>query len=155
MAPAKYDEAKLVPLTTSALIEARVADLLGRAVQRQLWLLFLDENDVQLPLLVPLEGLPSRPPDQPDLTLQSMIRHFRESVGAHSFVFVLERYADATLTPPDIVWARALHRACDDAEVVLRGILVSHKRGVRWVAQDDYRFGGDRSDGGDGGDAAG
>ena len=142
MTPARYDEAKLLPLTTNALIEGRVADLLGRAIQRQLWLLFLDEHDVQLPLLVPLEGLPPLPPDPPDLTLRSILRHFTETAGAHSFVFILERYADAVLTPGDIAWARALHRACDEAEVPLRGILVSHRRGVRWVAHDDYRFGG-------------
>lgn len=146
MTPAQYDEAKLQPLTTNALIESRVADLLGRAIRRQLWLLFLDEHEVQLPLLVPLDGLPLLPPDWPDLTLRSMLQHFADTAGAHSFVFVLERYADATLTPADIAWARALHHACDEAQVVFRGILVSHKRGVRWVAQDDYRFGGDAGD---------
>jgi hypothetical protein len=147
MTQAHYDEVKLLPLTTDALVEQRVTSLLGRAIRRQLWLLFLDEQDVQLPLLVPLDGLPMLPPDRPDLTLQAMLRHFRESAGAHSFVFVLERYADATLTPADAAWARALHGACDDAGVPLRGILVSHKRGVRWVAQDDYRFGGEISGG--------
>jgi hypothetical protein len=25
--------------------------------------------------------------------------------------------------------------------VPVRGILVSHRKGVRWLAQDDYRFG--------------
>lgn len=150
MTPARYDEAKLLPLTTSALIEERVADLLGRAIKRQLWLLFLDESGVQLPLLVPLDGLPAVPPDPPDLTLRSMIRHFRETADAHSFIFVLERYADDALTPADIAWARALHRACDEAEVPLSGILVNHKRGVRWVAQDDYRFDRDSDSDGDG-----
>jgi hypothetical protein len=149
MTPARYDEAKLLPLTTNALIEERVAGLLGRAIQRQLWLLFLDEHGVQLPTLIPLDGLPPLPPGLSDTALCSMLRHVTESAGAHSLVFVLERYADARLTPTDIDWARALHRACDEAEVPLRGILVSHRRGVRWVAQDDYRFGG-----GVGGDSA-
>ncbi|MEO6944598.1 MAG: hypothetical protein ABI053_07790 [Lacisediminihabitans sp.] len=72
------------------------------------------------------------------------------TAGAHSFVFVLERYADATLIPADIAWARALHNACTEAGVALRGILLSHKCGVRWVAQDDYRFGDDRGGRGDG-----
>jgi hypothetical protein len=143
MTSARYDEAKLQPLTTNALIEERVAELLGRAIRRQLWLLFLDEHDVQLPLLVPLDGLPTSPPDPPDATLRSMLQHCAETAGAHSFIFVLERYADATLTPADIAWARALHSACDEVRMPLRGILLSHKRGVRWVAQDDYRFGGD------------
>jgi len=156
MTPARYDEAKLVPLNTDALVEERVADLLGRAIQRRLWLLFLDEHEVQLPLVVPLDEPPQIPPAPPDLSLCSMIRNFRERADAHSVVFVLERYADAVLTPADIAWARALHRACDEAKVSLRGILVSHKRGVRWVAQDDYRFGrGDTLGGGSAGDGTG
>jgi hypothetical protein len=56
-----YEETQLLPLTTDDQIERRVADLVGRAHTRQLWLLFLDEVDVQLPLLIPLEGLPLEP----------------------------------------------------------------------------------------------
>ena len=146
MTPARYDEAKLLPLTTNALIEARVADLVGRAIRRQLWVLFLDERDVQLPLLVPLEGLPQLPPDPSGpadasgFSIPSMLRHFMDATGARSFIFVLERYADASLARSDVAWARALHGACDEVRVPLRGILVSHRRGVRWVAQDDYWF---------------
>src|SRR6185312_5432348 len=120
MKPTTYDDAKLHPLTTDALIEERVAELLGRAIRRQLWLLFLDEHDVQMPLLVPLDGLPQLPPDPPDPALRSMLQHCAETAGAHSFIFVLERYADATLTPADIAWVRALHSACDEAQVPLR-----------------------------------
>lgn len=139
MKPTTYDEAKLQPLTTDALIEERVGELLGRAIRRQLWLLFLDEDDVQLPLIVPLEGVPSLPPG--DDALSSLLARFTDLAGAHSFIFVLERYADAVLSPADIAWSRALHLACAAAQVPLRGILVSHRTGVRWVAQDDYRFG--------------
>lgn len=137
-----YDEAKLQPLTTDALIEQRVAELLGRAVKRQLWLMFLDEQDVQLPLLVPLDGMPQLPPT--DGSLDALLGQLGDVADAKSFIFVLERYADAELTPADIAWAAALHSACDAADIRLRGILVSHKRGVRWVAQDDYRFAGER-----------
>lgn len=143
MKPTTYDDARLHPLTTDALIEERVAELLGRAIRRQLWLLFLDEDDVQLPLIVPLEGMPLLPPGLEDETLGALLGRFKDLAAAHSFIFVLERYADAELSSADIAWSRALHLACDAAQVPLRGILVSHRAGVRWVAQDDYRFEGD------------
>ena len=58
-----YEETQLLPLTTDQDVERRVADLIGRANSRQLWLLFLDEFDIQLPLLIPIEGLPFEPTD--------------------------------------------------------------------------------------------
>ena len=135
-----FEETRLQPLTTDALIEARVADLIGRANQRQLWFLFLDEAQVQLPLMIPIDGLPARP----DPTIGNLVHLVAEAMAmedARSVVAVIERYADATLTVADQEWARALHDAFAQQQVPLRGILLSHRRGVRWVAQDDYRFG--------------
>ena len=48
MKPPMYEETELMPLVTDAEIERRVADLIGRANSRQLWLLFLDEFAIQI-----------------------------------------------------------------------------------------------------------
>jgi hypothetical protein len=63
-----------------------------------------------------------------------------DAAGASSVVVVIERYASSGLTTSDLAWARALHEALEVDERELRGVLLSHNRGVRWVAQDDYKF---------------
>src|ERR1700753_2073346 len=51
MKPPHSDETAELPLGTDSDIQARVERLVGRAIQRQLWLLFLDHLAVELPLL--------------------------------------------------------------------------------------------------------
>jgi hypothetical protein len=132
-----HEDAILEPLTTDALIEKRVADLIGRANQRQLWVLFLDEFDVQSPVLIPIEGLPDAPSGVgPGIAL----RLAAEEVGATSIVLVWERYASAALSSSDREWIRAVTESCSEADVRVRAVLLSHREGVRWVAPDDWAF---------------
>jgi hypothetical protein len=121
------------PLTSDELIQQRVRDLIGKAITRQLWLMFLDDGDAQLPLLVPID-LPSVPP----VELAPLITGAADAVGARGIIAVIERYGDESLTAADREWARHVHLWCADGPAVLRGILLSHARGVRWIAQDDY-----------------
>jgi hypothetical protein len=137
MKPPQYDAAALVPLTTDAAIQDRVEQLVGRANQRQLWLLFLDEFDVQLPLLIPIDGLPITPSDDETARLLDRVREVMEEIGASSLVVVIERYGAATLTPQDGDWARSIHRACEASGLSLRAQLLSHRGGVRWIDGDE------------------
>ena len=134
-----YQDARTQPLTSQVLIEERVRALIGRACRHQLWFLFLDENLVQLPLMIPLDDLPSAPDDSVHDLARAMGQAM-EAAGAESILVVIERYASSALTPADVAWARGIHEAFDLEQLELRGILLSHNRGVRWVAQDDYRF---------------
>jgi hypothetical protein len=109
--------------------------LVGRAVNRQLWIMFLDEDDYQLPLLVPCEDLPEYPPERP-----IPLGDFVEAAGAAAIFVVLERYASEQLTAADLAWAKHVASSCAVASIDLRGILLSHRKGVRWVAPDDYAF---------------
>src|SRR5690606_19547044 len=109
------------------------------------WFLFLDENQVQLPLLIPLDDYPSSP-DASVHHLARAIGQAMETAGADSVVVVIERYAASALAPADVGWAKAIHDAFDLEGLRLRGLLLSHNRGVRWVAQDDYRFSTDSAD---------
>ncbi|UUT35523.1 hypothetical protein [Microbacterium elymi] len=49
------------PLTDDSLLTERVSHLLGQAHRRQIWMMFLDEDDVQAPLIIPCADLPSDP----------------------------------------------------------------------------------------------
>jgi hypothetical protein len=135
-----YDDTITQPLTSDALIEERIGGLIGRANRRQLWFLFLDENGFQLPLIMPFGD----PPLRPDRTVSSLARIIGNAVDdecAHSVIVVLERYADEVITDADRSWARCITDELQAIEVPVRAILVSHRKGVRWLAQDDYRFG--------------
>ncbi|MEX1078403.1 MAG: hypothetical protein WED09_04775 [Homoserinimonas sp.] len=139
MRPPNFQDTRSQPLTSQAQVEERVRALIGRACRHQLWFLFLDGNQVQLPLMIPLDDLPSAPDD----TVHDLARAMgqaMEAAGAESIIVVIERYASSALTPVDMAWAKGIHDAFDLERLDLRGVLLSHNRGVRWVAQDDYRF---------------
>lgn len=139
MKPPNYEDTRLQPLATDALVQERVAELIGRAIQRQLWFLFVDDQQVQLPLLIPMGDLPTRP-DAFLGTVAATLREAMEAEAAAAVIVVIERYADAELTAADREWALAIHTEFERAGVTVRAILLSHRRGVRWIAQDDYRF---------------
>ena len=134
-----YEETRAEPLTTDALVAERVEQLIGRAIQHQIWFLFLDADQVQLPLVIPVGELPARP-DGFVGALAERLAAVVEAEAARAVIVVIERYAYPELTAADRGWAKCLHDALDENGVPVRGVLLSHSRGVRWVAQDDYRF---------------
>jgi hypothetical protein len=140
MKPPRYDESTLTPLDSDRLIEARVTQLIGRANMRQLWLLFLDEDSVQLPVLIPIDGLPSHPNPTNVDRIAGNIAELMDGIGAAAVILVWERYGPEKLGATDAEWALALHEACEENRIRLRAMLLSHKAGVRWIAQDDYRY---------------
>ena len=131
--PVPYEESELLPLITDQDIERRVADLIGRANSRQLWLLFLDEFDIQLPLLIPIEGLPSVPTDDQTAAVLERVREVMGEIGATAVITVIERYGASALTAQDAAWVRSLRQGCADRELTLRAQLLSHRTGVRWI----------------------
>jgi hypothetical protein len=148
------NDAKHVPLTTDHAIQRRVAELLDGAIRRQWWTLYLDDDDVQLPLIMPMAGYPERPDerlhvegyrgegiDVEGTAAQLLARHLAEiadEVGAARLIFVWERPGSAESTSADREWARALSEACRAEGVAVRAQLILHDRGVRWFAPDDY-----------------
>lgn len=126
------------PLVTDELIEQRVRAIVGRACRRQVWMLFLDEDDVQVPLILPMADYPSSPGDGNAAVFASRVKEIVDVAGAAQVIFVWERYAGDRLTQSDCAWAQHLHEACRREGVVVRAQLLSHKRGVRWMAAEDY-----------------
>jgi hypothetical protein len=138
MNPPPYDREHLAPLTSQAAIEERVQLLIGRAARRQIWLLFLDDEDRQLPLLVPVQDPPSQPAEDDDRKFAGLLAQIKDQTNARGLIAVLERFGGATLTPADSAWARMLADAASLSPLRLHGLLLSHARGVRWIAPDDY-----------------
>jgi len=138
MTPIDRHEADLEPLTTDALIEARVGSLIGRAQNRQIWLLFLDQNHVQSPLVLPISDVPVAPAADDLDNWCELIRGTTEAVDAADVIVVIERYAPDRLTDADRGWARLLSDGCRVAGVTLRAVVLSHRNGVRLLAAEDY-----------------
>ena len=138
MEPIDRDLADLEPLGTDDLIEQRVAALIGRAQSRQIWLLFVDEHDVQLPLVMPISDIPVAPAADDAASWAELLRGTTEATNAHGVIVVVERYDAERLTQADRAWASLSRDGCRDAGVRLRAVLLSHRRGVRILAPDDY-----------------
>ena len=138
MNPPPYHREHLPPLTSQAAIEDRVQLLIGRAARRQIWLLFLDHEDRQLPLLIPVQDPPTQPAEDDDRKFAGLLAYVQDQTDARGFVAVIERFGGIALTPADSAWARMLTSAASLSPLSLHGILLSHARGVRWAAPDDY-----------------
>ena len=134
-----YDETRTLPLTTDIDIQQRISRLIGVAVRRQLWILFLDHSNIQLPMMIAIDDHPMRP-DATVADLAERVEHTLIDAGARSVIVVIERFASSDLTAADTAWATAIHDEFDAQGVPVRGILLSHRRGIRWIAQDDYRY---------------
>ncbi|SEB57613.1 hypothetical protein SAMN04489806_1160 [Paramicrobacterium humi] len=132
------DEAAATPLTTDEAIAERVQMLIGRAIRRTWWLLFLDDDDRQLPLMMPVDDYPLVPDAVSADGSADFVRSAMEGVGARHVIFVWERPVGAGITGPDRAWASLLADGCRERGLSVRAQLISHRQGVRWLAPDDY-----------------
>lgn len=138
------NDAILRPITSDHDIQHRVAELLESAVRRQWWTMYLDEDDVQSPLLMPMAGYPERPdePCGPEGTaaqlMANRVAHIASEIGAAKVIFVWERPGNDLSTPLDRAWAAQLGDACRAEGLPVRAQLILHSHGVRWFAPDDY-----------------
>lgn len=124
------------PLLTDTDVLLRVEQLVGPAVaDSTLWIMWVDGDGRQAPVVMPVDELPRRPePAQLDgltTVLGELRDDFRTDMGAGSVIFTLERLGPAVVQPQDRLWADALAGACERAEMGLRGVFLSTRRGVR------------------------
>lgn len=125
------------PLLTDADVHERVDTLIGPAIQdRCLWLILVDGDRKQAPVIMPVEDSPPQPdPDMVD-GLQTVLAGFVEKLatdaGPGSCVFVWERLG-ARLRDGDELWAEALAGAARRAGLACLGVFVSTPAGTRRV----------------------
>jgi hypothetical protein len=121
----------LPPLTTDEEVLARVRRLLGAARTTQVWIMFLDGDGRQSPVVVPIAGLP------PPQTLARVLRGLRGELatghGPGAVVVTRERTGRDDVLATDREWAGALAAVCRTAGVALRATLLSTPGGVRWL----------------------
>ena len=126
--PATLDDTG--PVTTTGQARERVRELVGHAHSRQLWLMLLDATGRQLPLLIPVAGIPLRP--EPG-SVQPIAARLGDILSAEapggSAILTLERPGPAALTAPDRAWARELEISFGKI-MRITGIFVAHDEGV-------------------------
>jgi len=132
-----YEDTHEHPLITDEDVLERVTLLVRNALRRQLWLMFLDGEDRQLPVLMPTD-VPANPKTTDATNLARFIRGVNDELEATSIVVSLERRGSDEISNDDRAWFRLVRDACAMAELRLRGPLLVHTRGVRWVAAEDY-----------------
>lgn len=114
----------------------RASALLGHAIRRQVWVMFLDQHDRQLPLLMP-SYVPRAPRAEHRENYSRVLGVLFEESGADSLVVAYERRGPDELTPADQAWLALIRDACCEIDARLRGPLLVHDEGVRWIAPGD------------------
>lgn len=115
--------------TTSALLD-RFEEFLHRALRRQLWICFLDDDLVQLPLVVPVEDVPVRPRAEPLAGLLDAFEEVGRHVGASRLVVVLERPGPGAARTSDAAWTEAVTSGLEGRSLSLHALLVCSDDGV-------------------------
>lgn len=128
-----YADTKTSPLLTDSDIADRVDNLVGHALKRQLWVLFLDDQNLQRELVIPIDDLPVAPDQTVVDYLVTALGEVVKMHGGGSLIFVRERPGGEILNRTDLDWAAALTSACERGDVALRGLLLSHDGGVCWA----------------------
>lgn len=108
----------------------RVRTLVPVAVRRQLWTLFLDSDDVQLPLMVPLDGVPEYPDRVGVERWGDALDEVAAEFGVSAVVFVLERPGPSSPSGSDLAWRAALAALPAGRRWSVRAVLSCSSDGV-------------------------
>lgn len=128
-ADAAFDE----PLRTERDMVGRVRDLLAPpSSPARLWILVLDDEGRQTPLLIPIDGRPVFPdPPLLDGLMGALTALIGENLdGGGQLLFVVERLGPFGPTHQDHCWAAALAGACARADLSLAGTFLLSPGGV-------------------------
>ncbi|WP_209560898.1 hypothetical protein [Frigoribacterium sp. PvP032] len=131
------------PVVSDDDLAARVTSLVPVAVRRQLWTLFFDADDVQLPILVPLEGVPEHPDRLAMERWGDALEAVSTEFGVTAVVFVLERPGPSSATTSDHAWHRVLTGLSDARRFAVRAVFTCASDGVVVLQRDDRAAGGD------------
>ncbi|AZI57615.1 hypothetical protein EH165_05050 [Nakamurella antarctica] len=132
------EEASVRPLISEADTIERLTDIVGEACNPgQLWILPLDENHCQLPIIIPVAGIPQRPTATMMHNLMMSVRETLPPAGAASIVYVLERMGSRSVTASDRMWAAAIHRLAFVSTLEVHGVYLSHSGGISVLGSAD------------------
>ena len=106
------------------------------AIRRQLWTLFLDADDVALPIVVPVEDIPLVPDPAALSNWGEAVEAIADEFRAASVVFVVERTGSASSRRSDRAWHAALSRLGDDREFAVRAVVGCTDEGIGPLTTD-------------------
>jgi hypothetical protein len=119
------------PVHTDPEVRKRVEQLIepGVRLRHSLWLFFLDGNDVQLPVIVPIDDVPDDP--DPEL-VGNLCWIIAEVLGDNegSVVITLTRPGPAVTDGPDRVWHDRLRDAAAAHSARIRMMCLATPDGV-------------------------
>ena len=128
------------PLSTDQDVLRRVDRLVDQPSRsnRALWLLFVSSDGVQLPVVVPIDGLP----EQPDAQFVGNMCFVIADVLAHQVpggtaVVVLARPGGETVDDTDRCWSRTIHGAARERGASIRMLCLATQTSVRQLTVDD------------------
>ncbi|VXC28673.1 hypothetical protein [Pseudoclavibacter sp. 8L] len=126
------------PIITDEEVLRHVTGLVGEAYRRQLWLMFLDADDLALPVLMPIEAYPNRPTYPQLEKIAGAIADMVAELRAASVILTWERPGSGDSTPDERLWAAALGIACEVRELTVRAQLLASREGVRHFDKAEY-----------------
>jgi hypothetical protein len=121
----------LPPLTTDEEVLARVRLLVGAAHALQIWIMFVDGDGRQSPVVVPIADIPR--PDALARVLRGLRNELTTDHGPGAVIVTRERTGDDAVLATDRGWAAMIVDVCRTAGVALRATLLSTPGGVRWL----------------------
>jgi hypothetical protein len=111
-----------------------LSSALGPALRRQLWAFLLDADGMQLPIVIPIDGIPVSPGEGELRSIVSSLgRVLDEFDPGGSILFALERPGAAAPHGFDELWADGLHSAAHDEAVDVFAIYLVHNDGLRMM----------------------
>jgi hypothetical protein len=122
------------PLMTVADVLDRVGSCIDQQSRtgRSLWIMFVDPDGVQLPVLVPIDGVPERPEPHEARAVCQVIAHvLNDAAPGGSAVISLTRPGSGKVLESDRHWASTLHEAADDGGAALRLVCLATRDGIR------------------------
>jgi hypothetical protein len=111
-----------------------LSSALGPALRRQLWAFLLDADGMQLPVVIPIDGIPASPGEGELRSIVSSLGQVLDEFGSGgSILFALERPGAEAPHGFDELWADGLHAAAHVEGVDVFAIYLVHNDGVRML----------------------
>ena len=122
------------PLITDGDVLDRVGSCMAQQSpdSRSLWIMFVDAGGVQLPVVVPLDGIPESPEPAGAHAVCHMIGHVLDDAApGGSAVIALTRPGTGHVRESDQRWASSLREAAAEEGVSLRTVCLVTWDGIR------------------------